>query len=119
VKPKVQPPYDFIFLEWLDATRLTDWQKADDVEQYLKDDSTGLVREGGFVLCETDRYLVISANIGDSLNDRVEPQFNGVSRIPKTWIRKRITLLTIDEHGTITRHAQRSRSRKSRNAGGR
>ena len=109
MKSKVVPPYDFIFLEWLDATRSSEWMLPEEVDECAKDDQSGLIREGGWLLKETKHYLVIAANIGESLNDRTDNQFNGVSRIPKTWIRKRITLLTMDENGSVTLRTQRKR----------
>jgi hypothetical protein len=106
MKSKIAPPFSFIFLEWLDATRGNDWMNAEAVEELVKDDSTGLIREGGWLLKETEHYLVIAANIGDSLSEHGNDQFNGVSRIPKTWIRRRIALLTLHADGSVTTHRQ-------------
>ena len=63
-----------------------DWESIQTVIDYAKEDESWLVKEVGFVLEETDEYLLLASQItvGGSVGNAV--------KIPTTWIRKRIEL---------------------------
>lgn len=79
--------HPLIYIEWCDATAInSDWESIQTVIDYAKEDESWLVREVGFVLEETDEYLLLASQItiGGSVGNAV--------KIPTTWIRKRIEL---------------------------
>lgn len=76
-----------IYIEWCDATAInSDWEPVQTVIDYAKEDESWLVREVGFVLEETDEYILLASQItaGGNVGNAV--------KIPTTWIRKRIEL---------------------------
>ena len=76
-----------IYIEWCDATSLSgDWETMADVIKWAETESSWLVHEVGFVLSETDEYLLLTSQITD------KNQVGSGMKIPKTWIRKRIDL---------------------------
>lgn len=79
------------------------------------------IHEAGFEVANTDDMITLAAAYQPE-NEYSEPQYNGITKIPKTWIRKRVELFTIDEKGTVTfgkrqqnagRNSRRARSKRS------
>jgi len=76
----------FIYLEWEDAFSLeAGWHYEDDIKERAK--ANFIVSEAGYVLEENDKYLVIAGQYASETG-----QFGNITKIPKTWIRKRKVL---------------------------
>jgi hypothetical protein len=82
----IRRPLKLIYLEWEDASGLNVWMDADEVETYSR--GHFLVRQVGFVLKETPRYLLIAGQWIPE-DDFHDEKFGDVTRIPKTWVRTR------------------------------
>jgi len=79
--------HSLIYIEWCDATTISgEWEPADHIIKWAETEGSWLVREVGFVLTETDEYLLIVSQITDSGN------VGAGMKIPKTWVRKRVEL---------------------------
>ena len=79
--------HPLIYIEWCDAATVnSDWQSIKAVIDYAKEDESWLVHEVGFVLEETDEYLLLSSQITDGNNA------GNCIKIPTTWIRRRVEL---------------------------
>ena len=76
-----------IYLEWSDACTEGGWKTY---EQALKwsQDANWQVCEVGWLIKETKQYIVIASTYSEE-NLHEGPMFNGFTKIPKTWIRKR------------------------------
>lgn len=82
-----------VYLEWEDAATRPGWIKPEDVDEFAN--SEFIVRQVGFVLKDTERGLVVAASWTPETPWKGE-QFGDVTRIPRTWIRKRIPLGSTD-----------------------
>lgn len=80
--------YPLIYLEWCDAASYGngEWLSIQDAVDWAKTDESWLVHEVGFVLKETDEYLLLTNQVVDNSN------VGNVMKIPVTWIRKRIDI---------------------------
>ena len=76
-----------VYIEWEDAVGRNNWMNKDDMKAWIKDGRC-FVHSVGWVMEETDKYIVLSgqkspeSKYGDEL-------FAMTERIPKAWIRKR------------------------------
>ena len=76
-----------IYIEWGDAAIISsDWEGIDEVVARAKEDDLWLVCEVGFVLDETDEYLLLASQITNT------GSAGSVMKIPTPWIKKRIEL---------------------------
>jgi len=76
-----------IYIEWADAISSgCVWINKDELEDWL-DTSEWIVKQVGFVLKETDKYILLASHY--KLEDKwgVE-QYGHLQKIPKGWIRK-------------------------------
>lgn len=87
-----------VYVEFEDATSHDAWLSAEEVTEFGKTRTP--VRQSGWLREETDDYLVISGQWcpasawhGDTYGSTI--------RIPKGWIRTRITLVTVNEDGIV------------------
>lgn len=79
-----------IYIEWCDAmSSQTTWMSLEEAIEWA-DNKNWVVSSGGYLIKETDEYLLISREI--CTYDKDDTQLGGVLKIPKTWIRKRIDL---------------------------
>lgn len=93
-------PLKLIYVEWDDADSISRWMHTEEVETYIRTYTP--IRQSGFVLHESDQLLVLAGSIcpADEFKDQT---YGNVIRIPKPWIHKRMTLLTVSETGIVTR----------------
>lgn len=78
-----------IYIEWCDATSRHDaWV---DIKEAIEwgDNSSWVIKSVGWLLKETNKYILLSARIG---KDDAVGLVGGLFKIPKTWILKRKTL---------------------------
>ncbi|KKL90882.1 hypothetical protein LCGC14_1900220 [marine sediment metagenome] len=82
--------YPLIYLEWCDAYSNSSWIS---IEAALNkaDSEDWVTAECGFLLKETKEYLLFCNRLGDIV-DLDDHLVAGTIKIPKTWIRKRISL---------------------------
>jgi len=75
-----------IYIEWEDAFAMGNgWHTEEDIDETLK--KNFIVRETGYVYDENDKYLVIASQYAPE-----SEQYGNITKIPKTWIRKRKTI---------------------------
>ena len=81
-----------VYLEWEDACDdvSTGWKTEDEVLEWAKNDSWW-VKEIGYVIYEDKKVTVLASKMEPGNKDYCAT-FKGITRIPKTWIRKRINL---------------------------
>ena len=79
-----------IYIEWCDAIEAPGiWQSKQKALEWAKKDNW-IVCECGYLLKETNEYILLANRI--TLYDRDNPEYAGVMKIPKTWIRHREVL---------------------------
>lgn len=80
-----------IYLEWCDAVASgNEWSTRQVVEEWGKK-TDWVVKECGWVIEETKKYIVI-ASLWKEEDELTDEQFKHLMKIPKTWILKRIDL---------------------------
>ena len=81
--------FPLIYIEWYDAIEAqTTWESLDELLKWAKKDDW-ITKEVGFLLKETDNYILIANRIGGNEHQK---EFSGVMKIPSPWVRKRIDL---------------------------
>ena len=80
-KPKL------IYIEWADAVSKGGKFTDEEAEKWA-DNVDWIVRETGFLVKETKKYICIAQTRIDDEYDKYHV-FEEVKKIPKTWIRKR------------------------------
>ncbi len=79
-----------IYIEWEDAMDWNDrWRDEEEVLQWAQNDAW-IVKQSGWLMKENKNYIVLASKY--SLQDNAETLYSNFSKIPKTWIRKRIDL---------------------------
>ena len=96
-------PLRLIYVEWDDAESVTRWMDLEDLDAFIG--KVNPIRQAGFLLHEDDHVLILAGQISPE-DDYKDEKVGDVMRIPKTWIRVRLTLGRLAKNGTIT---QRSR----------
>lgn len=87
--------YPLIYIEWADAmANLSTWIDVEDAIEWAEN-GEGLVRQVGWVIKETQNYLLIADRLGQ-INSTV-PDLGGVFKIPIKWVKKRITISSLDD----------------------
>jgi len=82
--------YPLIYLEWCDAmNNQNTWLSCDDAIRWAEANNW-IISEVGFLLKETDEYILIASK--KNLYDNDAPEVGGIVKIPSTWIKKRIDL---------------------------
>lgn len=74
-----------IYLEWEDAKTWSPWVYEDEIEGW---DKAHINKQAAWLLRETPKYLLL-AGITASDGPDYQDQFAQITKIPKTWIRKR------------------------------
>jgi len=86
----MEKKYKLEYIEWEDVVSGGNaWCDEEEVEKWIKDqEGTWLVRECGFVLKETKKYIVLCSHykVADSISGE---QFGHLQKIIKSLIRKR------------------------------
>ena len=77
-----------IYLEWADAISSgATWHTKSELNEWIEG-SEWIIKQVGWLLKETDRYILIAAQLKP--DDRfTQEQYGHLQKIPKTWIRKR------------------------------
>lgn len=80
--------YPLIYIEWCDAASYGNgtWQDVYDLIAWAADEDSWLVKEVGFVVEETDEYILLVSQVSD--NGKV----GDAMKIPKGWVRRRVEL---------------------------
>lgn len=95
---EIPRPLRLIYLEWEDAASRASWMDTTEIEDYAA--GQFLVRQAGYLLEDTDRYLLLAGSWGPEGEWQSE-RFGDITRIPRTWIRHRRTLAIVTEEGRI------------------
>jgi len=82
---------ELVYIEWADAISSGSiWITHDELEDWL-DTSEWIIRQVGFVLKETETYILLASHFKPEDKWGVQ-QYGHIQKIPKTWIRKRKVL---------------------------
>jgi hypothetical protein len=82
--------YEIIYIEWCDAiTNHEPWMSRTEALEWANT-RQWVNKHIGFIVDENDEYILIAGEIGQMTED--EPQLGHVTKIPKTWILKRLIL---------------------------
>lgn len=74
-----------IYLEWCDAAyHESEWMEKDAAIDWANNEDW-VIRQSSFLVRETKEYVLLASRINNH-------HVNGLMKIPKTWIRKRINL---------------------------
>jgi len=74
--------YPLTYLTWIDAESDTDWTGEHKTELWIEEDF--VVNEVGWIIAETDKYIVICSQICE------EGSFGNKTKVPKAWIRSQV-----------------------------
>ena len=75
------------YIEWCDALNFSnEWHGIDSIREWAKTDDW-IIRQAGYIICDTKQYIVIASQCNPKT--KTENQFAEVTKIPKTWIRKK------------------------------
>ena len=81
-----------IYIEWCDAINDTpSWMSMSDAFQWA-DNEDWVIKQVGFLLKETEEYLLICSKINPHCHTEDEVRVDSLLKLPKTWVRKRIDL---------------------------
>ena len=110
---RFRAPLRFIYVEWEDATRNRhEWMDPSEAQEWAEGRS-GIIHEGGFEIENTnDRIVLAAAYSPESVYN--EEQINGITKIPKTWIRKRCVLFELSRDGRMKRRDHRATAGRRR-----
>lgn len=79
------------YLEWCDAYGMpASWQPKDHILDWAKTEEW-VVKEVGYLLEENDEYLIFANQVAHEGTE--EEVYAGITKIPKTFIRKRVELI--------------------------
>ena len=82
--------FPLVYLEWCDASSYSEnWLQIEDVLLWGEDDC--IIRQSGFLIKETKEYILLAMCINPISKDNIKA--SGLFKIPKTWIKKRMTLI--------------------------
>lgn len=80
------------YLEWCDAVNFSnEWSTAESIINWAESEDW-LIRQAGYIVKETREYIVVASQYNPKSDS--EDQYAEVTKIPKTWIRKRKRLST-------------------------
>lgn len=83
MKSKPKP----VLIQWCDAiTGSQNWESVEDAIRW-GDTQDWVITQAGFILKETKEYILIASKYNAQTQD--SDKVDGVTKIPKTWIRKR------------------------------
>lgn len=81
-----------VYLEWCDAISDTSrWMSLEDAKEWGNNEDW-LIKQIGFLLDETEEYLLLAGRINPHHSTEVDLKVDGLLKLPKTWIRRRIDL---------------------------
>ena len=80
-----------IYIEWADAHTNTAGWRAEEEALLWGRETNWFIRECGWLIEETDEYLVIATALKPE-TDFEEKQFLNLHKIPKTWIKNKKTI---------------------------
>lgn len=92
IKKEIILNYDpeLIYLEWCDAVHDNRWLDVKDAKDWIET-IDWVVKEAGFLIYEDEESIILAAADKDS-QYWAPRRFNGLKKIPKTWIKKRVNL---------------------------
>ena len=81
-----------IYLEWCDAiSNSSQWMSIDDAKKWGNNEDW-VIRQVCFLLDETEEYLLLAGRINPHIDTEDDLKVDGLLKLPKTWIRKKIDL---------------------------
>jgi len=84
--------YDLYYIEWEDATESeTVWQSEKDAIEWAESSTRGLVLQVGWIIKETEEYLLIAGSVGAISAEDVQ-DLGQVFKIPTKWVKKKVKI---------------------------
>ena len=75
-----QKGFPYLKIEWIDAQSDITWEDSiDKIQKWA--DTDCVINETGWLICESDRYIVLCNQIGE------DGEFGNRTKIPKNWIK--------------------------------
>ncbi len=84
-----------VFLEWFDAFSDRGWCDQKELQEHVLD-IEHWVRECGFIIREDEKSVVFCSSWVPENKPHVDNLFGNIQKIPKTWVRNRYLLATVD-----------------------
>lgn len=79
----------FIYVEWCDALSYNDKWMEDDIAKIWACSNEWVVRQSGFIIEENTEYLLLAGMVDVYMG---KYKYGNLLKIPKPWIKKRISL---------------------------
>lgn len=76
-----------VYVEWADALVNASWFTKQQAREWCED-ASWIVKECGWLIEETDKYIVFASG-WKTADEYTSEQFVNLHKIPKTWIIKR------------------------------
>lgn len=84
--------YKLVYLEWCDAiTMKNGWYNAETVKEWGRTQDWK-IKQAGYIIEENKKYILLATKYNPQ--EAEESKFSEITKIPKTWIKKRITFFS-------------------------
>ncbi len=81
-----------IYIEWCDAiSNNSQWLSVEDAKKWGNNEDW-VIKQVGFLIEETEEYLLLAGRINPHNYTEDDLKVDGLLKLPKTWIRKKIDL---------------------------
>jgi len=77
--------YPLYIIEWVDAQSDCDWCSPEKIKEWANKDC--MIVDVGWVICETNKYVVVSSQIG-----KEDGELGNRTKIPIKWIKRKIKI---------------------------
>ena len=81
-------PYKKYFVRWDDAVMNAGWFEGDLADEWMKNKSSHIAEEVGFLIAEDDKAIFLAGRILPETEDN-EEFLGSLHRIPRNWILKK------------------------------
>ncbi len=83
---------NLVFVEWCDAVTYNDgWIDKESVLEWALNDDW-VIKQSGFLIEENKKYIILASKYNPQ--EYTENKFSEITKIPKTWIKKRKTIIS-------------------------
>ena len=84
---KINKKEILFLIEWGDAITMNKgWYSAADIKEWGKNEDW-IIQQVGYIIEENSKYILLASKLNPQESE--EPKYSEVTKIPKTWIKKR------------------------------
>ena len=81
-----------LYIEWCDAIADANrWMTIEEAKKWSSNEDW-VIKQVGFLLDETPEYILMAARVNPHSETEDQLRVDGLLKLPKTWIRKRVDL---------------------------